>query len=101
MSNADVFVVSILLICNIAGYFLKRCKQFDNKLIPSCVGLLGAVLGLILHNVFPSFGIADAGTAFGLGLSAGLASTGAHQLIKQTFGKLIEEIEEEDDDVEK
>lgn len=92
----DIYVVLIVLICNVIGFFLKRAKSIDNKLIPSFMGLIGAILGVIFYKLVPSFGIGNAGTALGLGLSAGLASTGAHQLIKQTMSKL-----EDENDVEK
>ena len=73
----------VLVSCLALGYILKHwIKDVDNKLIPTILAVVGAVLGCLVNEGI-SVEIITAGVI------SGLASTGLHQ----TFKNLIEKQE--------
>lgn len=75
----ESFELVVLLACLGVGYIVKKwIKDVDNKLIPTIVFVLGAVLNCLVKG----FSI----ESVVYGAIAGLASTGLHQ----AFTKFIE-----------
>lgn len=78
-----VNVVAITMICYLVGEGIKVSK-LDNKFIPVIVGAAGGILGaLAFCTGMPDFPATDVITAIAVGISSGLAATGADQAIKQ------------------
>lgn len=101
--NFEDYLVPIIVIgCLCIGYVLKRWMPADDKWIPTILGILGALSGLLL------FGLNFEGIV--KGMFSGLASVGLHQAFHQfikvdTFDEMTEEeameaMEEEEDDEE-
>lgn len=74
---AEYIVVVVLLICLAVGYVIKHSLPFiKNNYIPLVMATLGVVLNLWVNNfVFTPEVLLG-------GLVSGLASTGAHELIR-------------------
>ena len=78
-----VNVVAITMICYLVGMGVKA-SALDDKFIPVIVGAAGGVLGaLAFCTGMPDFPATDVITAIAVGISSGLASTGADQAVKQ------------------
>ena len=75
-------VAAITVICYLIGTAVKAIGGMD-KYIPTIVGAAGAVLGVVAMYVMPKFAAQDILTAVAIGIVSGLASTGAHQAVKQ------------------
>lgn len=76
-------VVSIVVICLMAGVLCKQLPKVKDSFIPSIVGILGGALGVVGMYVIPNFPASNVLDAIAVGIASGLASTGAHQAIKQ------------------
>ena len=77
-------VVAIVVICYLIGLGVK-VSPLDDKYIPVIVGVCGGILGVIGLYVMPDFPANDILNAIAVGISSGLASTGANQIYKQLF----------------
>ena len=78
-----VNVVAITMICYLVGEGIKVSK-LDNKFIPVIVGAVGGIIGVIAFYIgMPDFPATDVITAIAVGISSGLAATGADQAVKQ------------------
>ena len=76
-------VAAITVICYLVGLIVKA-SGLNDKYIPICCGVAGAVLGLAgLYLGLPDFPAADPVTALAVGIVSGLAATGLHQMAKQ------------------
>ena len=75
-------VAAITIICYLVGTAVKAIGGMD-KYIPTIVGTVGAVLGVAAMYLMPKFAAQDILTAMAIGIVSGLASTGAHQAVKQ------------------
>ena len=76
-------VAAITVICYLVGLIVKA-SGLNDKYIPICCGVAGAVLGLAgLYLVLPDFPAADPVTALAVGIVSGLAATGINQMAKQ------------------
>ena len=75
-------VAAITIICYLVGTAVKTISSMD-KYIPTIVGTVGAVLGVAAMYLMPKFAAQDILTAIAIGIVSGLASTGAHQAVKQ------------------
>lgn len=75
-------VASITVICALVAQGIKA-TALDNKWLPVICGVLGAVLGIIGMYVTSSFPASDVLTAAAVGITSGLAATGANQIYKQ------------------
>ena len=76
-------VAAITVICYLVGLIVKA-SGLNDKYIPICCGVAGAVLGLAgLYLGLPDFPAADPVTALAVGIVAGLAATGINQMAKQ------------------
>lgn len=70
-------------ICCFIGLIFK-ILPFKDEIIPIVCGVSGAILGFIAYEIgMADFPANDALTAVWVGISSGLAATGAHQAIKQ------------------
>ena len=101
--NYEEYLIPIIVVgCLCIGYILKKWMPTDDKWIPTILGILGALSGLIL------FGVNYEGIV--KGMLSGLASVGLHQAFHQHFkldtaGELtdeeaelmIDEMEDEDE----
>ena len=99
----ETYLVPIIVVgCLCVGYVMKKWLPTDNRIIPTVLGILGALLGLLLFG--PNLeGVIK-------GMFSGLASVGLHQAFHQfikvdTYGEMTEEeameaMEEEEDDEE-
>lgn len=83
-------VTAIVVICFLVGMIAKRVKSFPNEMIPVIVGCAGALLGIAGMYVMPDFPATNVMDAISVGIVSGLASTGVHQIWKQTNGGLEE-----------
>ncbi len=78
-----VNVIAITMICYLVGEGVK-VSGLDNKFIPVIVGAAGGLLGaLAFVTGMPDFPATDVITAIAVGISSGLAATGADQAVKQ------------------
>lgn len=74
---SDMIIPIVLVACLIVGYIVKKwLKDVDNKLIPTIVTVVGAVLSCIINKEISV-------TTVVAGAITGLASTGLHQLFAQ------------------
>lgn len=76
-------VMSITVLCYLAGIVCKMWPAFENEWIPAVVGLLGCALGIVGMYVVPEFPASNVMDAMAVGVVSGLASTGANQIVKQ------------------
>ena len=76
-------VVAIVVICYLAGLLCKQLPKVKDNFIPSIVGILGGVLGVVGMFVIPEFPASNVLDAIAVGIVSGLASTGANQAVKQ------------------
>ena len=81
-----VTVLAIVVICYLIGEAAKQIPKVKNEHIPVIVGLFGGVLGVIGMYVMPGYPADDILNAIAVGISSGLASTGANQVYKQLKG---------------
>ena len=76
-------VAAITVICYLVG-IIVRASPLNSALIPSIVGLCGAILGIVaLYVGLPDFPATDPLTAIAVGIVSGLAATGINQAVKQ------------------
>ena len=76
-------VAAITVICYLVGLIVKA-SGLNDKYIPICCGVAGAVLGLAgLYLGLPDFPAGDPVTALAVGIVSGLAATGINQMAKQ------------------
>lgn len=75
-------VAAITVICYLVGVTCKSLGGID-KFIPSIVGALGGILGVVAMYIMPDFMATDILSAIAVGIVSGLASTGAHQVFHQ------------------
>lgn len=77
-----VTVTAIVIICYLIGLGIK-VSPLDDKYIPVIVGICGGILGVVGMYVIPDYPAHDILNAIAVGISSGLASTGANQIYKQ------------------
>jgi len=75
-------VAGITMICYLCGMGVKL-SPLEDKYIPLCCGLAGAVLGLLGHYLTPNFPAETLIDAVAVGIASGLAATGLDQLGRQ------------------
>ena len=75
-------VASISIIAWLMGEAVKL-SPLDNKWIPLLCGITGGVLGVLGMKLMPEFPAADLMSAAAVGITSGLAATGADQLGRQ------------------
>ena len=79
-------VLAITIICYLIGEGVK-VSPLDSKFIPVIVGVCGGIIGVIAFLIgMPDFPASDIITAIAVGISSGLAATGANQIYKQLKG---------------
>lgn len=69
----------VFFACLGIGYIIKRIDFIPDKFIPAIMGILGVIFGFMAADI--SFATAVSG------MFSGLASTGAHQVLKQLIEK--------------
>lgn len=72
----EMYIPQVLVICLCVGFVIKLWLPFDNRIIPTVMLVLGAVLGCIFNGAVTIENVA-------VGMVSGLASTGLHQVFKQ------------------
>ena len=83
MENIGILgVAAITVICYLAASAVKA-TGLDTKWLPTICGVLGAVLGVVGLYTMPDFPAEDILTALAVGITSGLAATGADQVYKQ------------------
>ena len=75
-------VASISIMAWLMGEAVKL-SPLDNKWIPLLCGITGGVLGVLGMKLMPEFPAADLMSAAAVGITSGLAATGADQLGRQ------------------
>lgn len=75
-------VLAIVVICYLIGMAVK-VSPINDELIPVIVGVCGGILGVVGMYVMPDFPANDILNAIAVGITSGLASTGADQIYKQ------------------
>lgn len=77
-------VAAITVICYLLGMACKASEVVRDTLIPSIMGLSGAVLGIIAYvTKMPEMADMNVLTAIAVGIVSGLAATGVNQIFKQ------------------
>ena len=83
MENIGIVGVgSITIICYVIAMAVKA-TTLDNKWLPVICAVMGGLLGAAGLYVLPDFPAEDILTAISVGISSGLAATGANQVYKQ------------------
>lgn len=77
-------VLAIVVICYLIGLGVKVSPVKD-EYIPVIVGVCGGILGVVGMYVMPDFPANDILNAIAIGITSGLASTGANQIYKQVI----------------
>lgn len=77
-------VLAIVVICYLIGLGVK-VSPIKDELIPVIVGVCGGILGVVGMYVMPDFPANDILNAIAIGITSGLASTGADQIYKQVI----------------
>ena len=75
-------VAAITVICYL-GALIVKATSINNKWIPVFCGVIGAFLGVVSLYVMPDFPANDVVTSLAVGVTSGLAATGADQVYKQ------------------
>ena len=75
-------VMAIVVICYLIGLGIK-ISPLKDEYIPVIVGVCGGILGVVGMYVIPDFPANDILNAIAVGITSGLASTGANQIYKQ------------------
>lgn len=76
-------VAAITAICYLAGVGCKASEKVKDELIPVVCGVTGGILGVAGMYLMPDFPAGDVINAAAIGITSGLASTGANQVLKQ------------------
>lgn len=86
MSVSFVEVAAITVICYLIAEAIKA-TSLNNKWLPIICGAFGGILGVVGMYVMPEFPAQDVFTAIAVGITSGLAATGANQVVKQLTTK--------------
>ena len=76
-------VAAITAICYLAGVGCKASEKVKEELIPVVCGVTGGILGVAGMYLMPDFPAGDVTNAAAIGITSGLAATGANQVLKQ------------------
>ena len=76
-------VAAITAICYLAGVGCKASEKVKDELIPVVCGVTGGILGVAGMYLMPDFPAGDVINAAAIGITSGLAATGANQMLKQ------------------
>ena len=76
-------VAAITAICYLAGVGCKASEKVKDELIPVVCGVTGGILGVAGMYLMPYFPAGDVINAAAIGITSGLAATGANQVLKQ------------------
>lgn len=76
-------VAAITAICYPAGVGCKASEKVKDELIPVVCGVTGGILGVAGMYLMPDFPAGDVINAAAIGITSGLAATGANQVLKQ------------------
>ena len=76
-------VAAITAICYLAGVVCKASEKVKDELIPVVCGVTGGILGVAGMYLMPDFPAGDVINAAAIGITSGLAATGANQVLKQ------------------
>ena len=77
-------VLAIVVISYLVGIGAKLVPQVNDEAIPVIVGTAGGLLGIVGMYFMPNFPANDILNAIAIGIVSGLASTGVHQVWKQS-----------------
>ena len=69
--------------CYLAGVGCKASEKVKDELIPVVCGVTGGILGVAGMYLMPDFPAGDVINAAAIGITSGLAATGANQVLKQ------------------
>lgn len=84
MMNEFITVPCIVVIAYFIGYAFKTFWPNADKFTPIVCGSVGLILGIVIYITVPDMAIADNWpTAAAIGITSGLAATGANQIYKQ------------------
>ena len=76
-------VAAITAICYLAGVGCKASEKVKDELIPVVCGVTGGIRGVAGMYLMPDFPAGDVINAAAIGITSGLAATGANQVLKQ------------------
>ena len=77
-------VLAIVVISYLVGIGAKRVPMVKDEAIPVIVGTAGGLLRIVGMYFMPNFPANDILNAIAIGIVSGLASTGVHQVWKQS-----------------
>lgn len=77
-------VLAIVVIAYLVGIGAKLVPMVKDEAIPVIVGTAGGLLGIVGMYFMPNFPANDILNAIAIGIVSGLASTGVHQVWKQS-----------------
>ena len=89
-TSVPIIVVCCYVIGEIIKFILKN-KQETYKIIPVVVTAIGGLLGYLIYLTNPEtiFNVDNIWAALLIGMVSGSSATGANQIVKQMFGKEI------------
>ena len=76
-------VAAITAICYLAGVGCKASEKVKDELIPVVCGVTGGILGVAGMYLMTDFPAGDVINAAAIGITSGLAATGANQELKK------------------
>lgn len=83
LSTYYTVIPSIVVISALIGYAVKQIPAIKDNYIPIIVCVVGAILAVLGHYFIPNFISENILDVIATGIVSGLASTGAHQIVKQ------------------
>ena len=88
LTGLPIIVICSYIIGEIFKVIFKKKKDYY-KLIPILVSITGGLLGILIYLTNPEviLNASNIWVALEIGIVSGASSTGANQLIKQTFKK--------------
>ena len=78
-----VTVLPIVIICYLIGLGCKQVDKIKDNTRPVIVGIVGGIVAIPAMYLMKDFPANDVITAISIGITSGLASTGANQVYKQ------------------
>ncbi len=87
-TSVPIIIVCCYMIGEIYKVVFKNKKEYY-KLIPILVSITGGVIGMVIYYTNPEMimDVENIWVALEIGIVSGASSTGANQIIKQTFKK--------------
>lgn len=87
MTELTVTIPAIIVICYLIGMACKATEHVKDNYIPVIMGAVGGLLGVVGMLTITDFPASDILNSVAIGITSGLAATGANQVVKQLSNK--------------